>query len=77
MSYIPMIKGRGESRWTGNGLRFATPEEALAYASDLQGRWMGCEAGEANRRAEESSDAVTHAWVAGRVAQLFFGDESV
>ena len=62
LSYIPMVKGINESKWTGNGLRFATPEEALAYAADLQGRWMGCKGGAENRMALESTDPVSHVW---------------
>lgn len=62
MSYNPQIKGIGESEWTGNSLYFATPEEALAYAADLQGRWMGCKAGADNRRAEPSDEAVNYEW---------------
>ena len=62
MSYIPNIKGIGEEKWTGNGLRFATPEEALAYCIDLQGRWMGCKPGAENRKAVFSIDRVTHVW---------------
>lgn len=75
-SYIPMIKGVGEDKWSGNALRFATADEALGYAKDLQGRWMGCKAGADNRHAEPSEDPVSHAWINGRVAQVFFGDES-
>jgi hypothetical protein len=66
MSYVPEIKGIGADRWIGNGLRFATAEEALAYATDLQGRWMGCKAGADNRRAGESTDPVSHVWRDGR-----------
>jgi hypothetical protein len=29
----------GEDSWAGNGLRFATREDALVYARDLAGRW--------------------------------------
>jgi hypothetical protein len=70
VSYAPEIQGVGEAKWTANGLRFATAEEALAYAENLQGRWMGCQAGEAHRRAAESSDPVSHAWVDGRAVAV-------
>ena len=62
MSFIPEIKGVGENKWIGNGLRFATAGEAINYAIELQGRWMGCKAGPKNRRATESDDPVTHSW---------------
>jgi len=29
----------GETEWAGNGLTFATREEAEAYARDLTSRW--------------------------------------
>jgi hypothetical protein len=61
-SYNPQVKGAGEDKFVGNGLYFATPEEALAYARDLQGRWSGCQGGADNRRAEPCDHAVTHSW---------------
>jgi hypothetical protein len=61
-SYNPQIKGVGEDSWNGNGLFFSTPEEALAYAADLQGRWMGCKGGPANRRAAPFERPPTHVW---------------
>jgi hypothetical protein len=51
----------------------AWDDEALAYAADLQSRLMGCRAGADNRNAEESSDAVGHAWVNGRAIDLGSG----
>jgi hypothetical protein len=73
MSYIPMVKGVGADKWSGNGLRFATAEEALAYAADLQEQWMGCRGGAENRKAEESSDPVSHAWHNGRAIDIKSG----
>jgi hypothetical protein len=67
MSFNPQVKGVGEDKWTGNGLFFATPEEALAYANDLQMRWMGCQGGLENRRAAPSDHPVSHAWINGRL----------
>ena len=42
MSYKPQVKVNGE--WNGNGLRFATMEEAASRAKDLFGRWTLCTA---------------------------------
>jgi hypothetical protein len=67
MSFIPQVKGVNEDGWTGNGLYFATADEALAYACDLQGRWRGCKAGAENRRASESSDSVNYRYVDGKL----------
>lgn len=60
MSYRPMVYVQGE--WAGNGLRFATHEEARMSASALMDRWMLVE----NYRVDESSDAVNWAIVEGR-----------
>lgn len=59
-SYMPMIKGVNEDKWTGNGLRFATAGEAINYCIDLQSRWMGCKPGVENRKASLTIDRVTH-----------------
>jgi hypothetical protein len=70
MSYNPQIKGVGETRWSGNGLYFATEAEALAYAADLQGRWMGCQGGAENRRAEPSDITVNVRWENGQTHRI-------
>jgi len=44
--------------WAGNGLRFATEEEARASACDLYSRWTLCE----DYRADESDDEVNYVW---------------
>jgi hypothetical protein len=76
VSYIPEVVGQGETKFFGNGMRFATPEEAIAYCIDLQGRWMGCKAGAENRRATESSDPVNYEWsiIDHRLAPVKPGD---
>jgi hypothetical protein len=66
MSYNPQVRGIGEARFTGNDLFFETQEEALAYAADLQDRWMGCERGADNRRAFESEKPVNYRLEKGR-----------
>jgi hypothetical protein len=50
--------GKGERAPSFNALRFATRKEALAYASDLYGRWMGCDKVEVF----PSSDAPNYEW---------------
>ncbi|MDE2099959.1 MAG: hypothetical protein KGL39_22085 [Patescibacteria group bacterium] len=49
-----------------NALRFATMKEAAAYASDLFGRWFGCERVEVF----PSSDPVKNAWREGALVFL-------
>jgi hypothetical protein len=44
--------------WAGNGLRFATEEEARASACDLFSRWTLCE----DYRADQSDDEVNYVW---------------
>ena len=41
--YKVQVAGSGENVWSENALRFDTPEEAKAYASDLLGRWFGAD----------------------------------
>ena len=61
MSYRPMVYvQRG---WAGNGLRFATPEEAEQSAADLAARWFLVE----DYRVDESEDPVNYSIVDGRL----------
>lgn len=60
MSYRPMVYVQGE--WAGNGLRFATKEEAETSAYLLAQRWTLVD----DWRADESDDPVNYAWVDGR-----------
>jgi hypothetical protein len=56
MSYRPMVQVSG--KWAGNGVRFATEEEALSSARDLMSRWFLVE----NYGSEYSEDPVNCAW---------------
>lgn len=64
MSYRPMVYVHGE--WAGNGLRFATQEEAERSAADLAARWLLVE----DFRVDESSDPVNYAIVDGRLVPV-------
>ena len=64
MSYRPMVFVHGE--WAGNGLRFATREEAERSAADLAARWLLVE----DFRVDESSDPVNYAIVDGRLVPV-------
>jgi hypothetical protein len=59
MSYRPMVYVQGE--WAGNGLRFATSDEALASAQNLMARWFLVD----DVRVDESNDEVNYAWDEG------------
>lgn len=39
MSYAPEVIADSSGKWAGNGLRFATREEAEAWVADLFMRW--------------------------------------
>lgn len=39
MSYKPEVIADDSGKWCGNGLRFATEQEAQAYVGDLAMRW--------------------------------------
>lgn len=56
MSFRPMVYVQGE--WAGNGLRFATSDEAEASARNLMARWFLVD----DIRVDESEDAVNYAW---------------
>ena len=56
MSFRPMVYVKGE--WAGNGLRFATSDEAEASARNLMARWFLVD----DIRVDESDDAVNYAW---------------
>jgi len=57
MSYAAQVMTSGSTRWDGNALRFATKEEAEAYAFDLMGRWFLV----TDTRVVDSSDPVNYA----------------
>ncbi len=68
MSYKPQVKVNGE--WNGNGLRFATKEEAEASAVNLFDRWTLC----TGHRAAESDEPVKNRLQNGEL--IFLHDEA-
>jgi hypothetical protein len=56
MSYRPMVYVQGE--WAGNGLRFATSDEAEASARNLMARWFLVD----DIRVDMSDDEVNYVW---------------
>jgi hypothetical protein len=67
-SWAPQVTADNSLKWGGNRLRFATRDEALAYARDLARRWTLVK----TWRAAPSSDAVNAIWDArtGRLLHL-------
>jgi hypothetical protein len=64
MSFRPMVLVGYE--WAGNGLRFATKDEALANARNLMQRWLLVK----DVRADESSDPVNYKWADGALVRI-------
>jgi hypothetical protein len=66
MSWKPEVQVNGAETWSGNGLRFATREEAELNVHDLMMRWMLV----TGTRVVESEDPVNYRWVQGAPQQL-------
>lgn len=64
MSWKMEVQADSTGTWAGNGLRFATEEEAKDYALDLFRRWTLV----TSTRVVEVDEPVTHAWQGGRVS---------
>jgi hypothetical protein len=65
-SYTPEVLVARESKFAGNALRFATREEAEAYAFELSLRWTAVR----ETRVVESDDAVNYAIRDGRAVLI-------
>lgn len=61
MSYKTEVIADSSGKWAGNGLRFATADEAAIYVADLKARWMLV----TDTRVVESDDPVTDEIVDG------------
>lgn len=62
MSWKPEVRTDNTGAWYGNGLRFATKEEAEAQVSNLRMRWFAVR----ETRVVESSDPVTCKYIDGK-----------
>jgi hypothetical protein len=62
-SFKPEVIADSSGQWLGNGLRFATKEEAEASALDLMLRWSAVR----DHRAAESDDEVNYSYVNRRL----------
>ena len=67
-NWRPMVEVNGRE-WCGNGLVFATKEEAEANAVALSHRWMVV----TNTRADETSDPVNYRWINGELLRIVEG----
>lgn len=69
VSYKPEVVADSTGKFYGNGLRFATYEEAFASARDLAGRWLLV----TDYRAVESEDPVNYKLVDGQLTRIADG----
>ena len=58
MSWKPEVIADSSGKWCGNGLRFATKEEAESNVRDLMMRWMLVR----ETRVVETDDPVNYRW---------------
>jgi len=63
MSFKPEVIADNSGKFCGNGLAFATREEALANVADLASRWFMVR----ETRVVESDEPVNYRWVNGRL----------
>lgn len=66
MSFAPEVIADSSGKWCGNGLRFATYDEAMANVRDLCDRWTSVK----DTRVVESTDPVNYRWVDGQLAPV-------
>ena len=66
VSFKPEVQVNGRDEWAGNGLRFATREEAERNVEHLMNRWLLV----TDTRVVESTDPVTHRWVFGQLESI-------
>jgi hypothetical protein len=58
MSYKTEVIADGSGKWAGNGLRFASEDEAQCYVFDLSSRWTAVR----DTRVVEDGEPATHSW---------------
>jgi hypothetical protein len=58
MSFKTQVVADYTGEWVGNGLRFATKEEAEGYGANLAGRWVLVR----DIRTIEVDEPVSHVW---------------
>ena len=66
MSWKPEVIADNSGKWCGNGLRFATSDEAEANVRNLMMRWMMVR----DTRVVESDDPVNYRWADGQLQEV-------
>jgi hypothetical protein len=73
MSWKPEVIADESGQWVGNGLAFATEEEAQSWVVDLKHRWFAVR----STRVVESIEPVAHVFIGGRACPLFVAEEAL
>jgi hypothetical protein len=66
MSFKPEVIADASGKWCGNALRFATRDEAEAYALSLMMQWLAVR----DTRIVESDDPVNYRYANSRLENL-------
>lgn len=70
MSWKPEVIADSSGQWCGNGLRFATRDEAAKYVADLEWRWLAVR----DTRVVQVEDVPTHSYVDGKLEDITQGE---
>lgn len=65
-AYVPEVIADSSGQWVGNGLTFATEDEAKRYVRDLEMRWMSVR----DTRVVQVDQPVKNAFVDGQLVFL-------
>jgi hypothetical protein len=71
MSWKSEVIADSSGKWYGNGLTFATKDEAQQYVYDLGTRWTSVQ----ETRVIESSEPASHLWLNGKLMRLALKQE--
>ena len=66
MSWKPEVQTDSTGQWYGNGLRFATEQEAKDNVFDLSMRWKAVR----DTRVVESEDPINYSWDDGKLVSI-------
>jgi hypothetical protein len=66
MSWKPEVQIEPNGKWCGNGLRFATRDEAMSQVSDLAYRWTSVH----DMRVVEDDNPVNYAYVDHKLVEV-------
>jgi hypothetical protein len=65
-SWAPEVSVDASGKWSGNAVRFATKDEAEAWAFDRMMRWTAVR----DTRVVESQDPVNYRWIDNQLVRI-------